>query len=401
VPSRTPPPPWARRAADALLAWTAATIPLSISGMEIGIGGLAGLALVGTARGWAVARRTPLDGAIGVFFAALALSTLASGRPWEGTGWDRPWVVIGYFGVAWWLRDRDHAATFVRVLVVAGVVAGAYGVVQHFTGIDSYRALVGRPRVVRPRDVGYDGYAAVGFFGSYITYGHAMLFPLAWSAALAARGRILGLLAAAVLLVAIGFSTARGAWIAAAAACVTVVLLARSRRALAAGAALAAIAAAVVLSSADLRGHAAGIVALEGENARRLAIFRANLDIVHEHPVFGLGFGRYERAARTYYDAHPLADRRSHAHNNVLQIAAEAGLFGLAAFAYLWAVVLRVGWGAIRRAATAEHWAAAAGAYAGVVAFLVGGLTQYNFGDNEVSVALWAALAVLARTAEA
>jgi O-antigen ligase len=128
-----------------------------------------------------------------------------------------------------------------------------------------------------------------------------------------------------------------------------------------------------------------------------VAIYRANLDVVHDHPVLGLGFGRYKTAAGPYYARHPAADRRSHAHNNFLQIAAEAGLVGLAAFGLLWATVLLRGWPALAAAGDDGEWAAAAGAWAGVVGFLVGGLTQYNFGDNEVALAMWAGLAVLVR----
>ena len=126
----------------------------------------------------------------------------------------------------------------------------------------------------------------------------------------------------------------------------------------------------------------------------------ANLDIIQAHPVFGLGFGRYQRAALPYYAAHPEADRRSHAHNDYLQVAAEAGLTGLAAFGLLFATALRHGWTAIAEAPDAVTRATAAGAWAGLVGFLVGGVTQYNFGDNEVAIAMWVALAVLMRLRE-
>jgi len=121
---------------------------------------------------------------------------------------------------------------------------------------------------------------------------------------------------------------------------------------------------------------------------------------VHERPILGLGFGRYQWAAPPYYAAYPAADRRSHAHNNFLQIAAEAGLTGLAAFGLVYATVLRRGAEAIVRAPDPATWAAAAGAWAGVIGFLVGGLTQYTFGDAEVAIAMWVALAILARLAE-
>jgi O-antigen ligase len=138
-----------------------------------------------------------------------------------------------------------------------------------------------------------------------------------------------------------------------------------------------------------------------GPNAGRVGIYAANLDIIHDHPVLGLGFGRYQTAARPYYDAHPDADRRSHAHNNFLQIAAEAGLVGLGAFALLYAMALRLGWTAIREAPDRDTWQVAAGACAGLLGFLVGGLTQYTFGDAEVAIAMWTALALLMRCHEA
>jgi O-antigen ligase len=163
---------------------------------------------------------------------------------------------------------------------------------------------------------------------------------------------------------------------------------------------LAAAACVVFGAAPDLRGQALHMFSVRGENTARIAIYQANLDIVHARPVLGLGFGRYRRAAAPYYAAHPDANRRSHAHSNFLQIAAEAGLTGLAAFGLFFAVALRRGWAAVTGAPEAEVRAAAAGAWAGVVAFLVGGITQYNFGDAEVALALWVALAILMRCTE-
>jgi O-antigen ligase len=136
---------------------------------------------------------------------------------------------------------------------------------------------------------------------------------------------------------------------------------------------------------------------LGGGNAGRVAIYEANLDIIHDHPVLGLGFGRYKAAAGPYYDAHPTADRRSHAHSNVLQVAAEAGLVGLAAFAALFAVVLRLGWQAVRASVTGSQWATTAGAWVGIVTFLLAGLAQYSFGDAEVVIGMWLTTAILMR----
>ena len=160
------------------------------------------------------------------------------------------------------------------------------------------------------------------------------------------------------------------------------------------------------------RGHASTVAAHpEGPLARAAATAGARvvpLGIANHFDLraalvlrrLALGFGRYRTAAPAYYAAYPAADRRSHAHNNFLQMAAEAGLAGLAAFGLVYATVLRRGAETIERAPDGATWAAAAGAWAGVVGFLVGGLTQYTFGDAEVAIAMWVALAILARLGE-
>src|SRR5215468_5905157 len=152
----------------------AASMPLSISGMEIGMGGLGLLALLGFRRGWSVIRRTPLDGTLALFYGVCALSTLASGHALQAAaGWPRPlWMLSAYFAVFWWLRDREHARRIALIVVAAGAVAGAYGVLQHFAGVDWYRAALSRATRVRPRVPGAEGYAVVGFFANYLTYAH-------------------------------------------------------------------------------------------------------------------------------------------------------------------------------------------------------------------------------------
>ena len=391
------PPPWARRAADALLAFTVISIPLSTSGMQIGVIGLAALAAAAAVGRWGVVRRTPLDGALALLFGVLALSTLASGDPLRAGGWGRLWIAVTYPAAFWWIRDRAHAVRLAHLLVLVSAGVAAYGIVQHVTGIDVYRAALGRETEVLPRGPGHSGYAVVGFFSNYLTFAHLMVFPLAFAGALALRAERLGLVAAPLVAGVLVLSTARGAWLAALAVVVALVLTARRRPPLPAlGLVVVAVGLAFTFRP-DLRGHAAGMFLPGGENTGRVGIYRANFEIIHDHPVLGLGFGRYKHAATPYYDRHPEADRRSHAHSNYLQIAAEAGLVGLAAFAFLWAHVLRLGWTALARAPDAAVATTAAGAWAALAGFLVGGITQYTFGDNEVALTMWVTVAILMR----
>lgn len=400
--SSSAPPPAIRRLADALLVFTAASTPLSISGMEIGVGALGLLALAGVARGWHVVRRTPLDGVLLLFYGACALSTLASGHVLHAAaGWLRPlWMLSAFFAVFWWLRDREQACRIALVVVAAGAIAGAYGVLQHFVGVDWYRAALGRQTRVRPRVPGAEGFAVVGFFANYLTYAHAMIFPLAWAAAFAVRGKVLGMVSAALLTLAVVFSTARGVWIGGVGGGLLLGLLEGGRKGVGLLAAAAAIATLAVVASPGLREQAAPLFTLGGANAGRTAIYRANLEIVHDHPLLGLGYGWYKAAANPYYDRFPEADRRSHAHSNVLQVAAEGGLVALTAFCLLFAVILRRGFDGLAAADGPWQWATTAGAWVGIATFLFAGLTQYSFGDAEVVISMWLAAAVLMRCAE-
>ena len=384
------------RVADGLLVVTAASLTLSITGMQIGIGGLFGLALLAPLLGVRVVSWTPFDGPLALLGGTLLLSTLASGHPSEAAGWSRLWVVIGYFGVYWWLRDEARVARVWRVFVVTAIAVALYGIVQHYTGIDWYRDLMGRPRQVAPRVAGGQGYAVVGFFSSYLTFGHAMILPLGGLIAAAVQGTGGAMVGAGVVVTALAFSTARGAWIAVGVMVVVAGFMAPSRRTLWRLGALVALGTVVLAGSPALRAQVPPLLSLGGINAHRVAIYRANLDIVADHPVLGLGFGRYRRAAKPYYEPYPQADRRSHAHNDILQIAAEAGLLGVVAFTFLFAFVLRAAVEAMRDPGVTR--VRLFGCTLAVVGFFVGGMTQYNFGDNEVACSLWFTLAVLARS---
>jgi O-antigen ligase len=345
-------------------------------------------------------RRTPLEGVLALCAGVLELSTVAGGHVLQAADWLRYWVSLAYFVVFWWLRDRDHARRLALVVVIAGGVAGAYGILQHFTGADWYRALLSLPTRALPRVAGAEGFAVVGFFRNYLTFAHAMIFPLTWAGAFAIAGSVTAAVAGVLIAFAVIFSTARGVWLAAVAGGALLAGLSGRRGLVVVGSA-AVVAALAVGWSAGLREQAAPIFTLGGENTARLEIWRANLDIIHDHPLLGLGLGHYRGPAAPYYDRHPEADRRSHAHSNVLQVAAEGGLLGLAAFCLLFAVILRRGFGAIDSARSPGDWATVVGGCTGMVTFLLAGLTQYNFGDAEVAIGMWLTTAVLMRYAEA
>jgi O-antigen ligase len=108
--------------------------------------------------------------------------------------------------------------------------------------------------------------------------------------------------------------------------------------------------------------------------------------MVLERPVFGQGPGMVEVVYPRFRWPEAPNRRQPHLHNNVMQIAAERGLPGVAFF--LWWVgvaflaALREAQHA-RAAGRGTGWAAA-GALAALQAVFVAGLFEYNLGDSEV-----------------
>jgi O-antigen ligase len=71
----------------------------------------------------------------------------------------------------------------------------------------------------------------------------------------------------------------------------------------------------------------------------RLALWRAALDAVYSHPLFGIGYGQF-----TSYAGYLRLWRAQVAHETYLSLAAELGLLGLAVFLWLLRAVIRDSW---------------------------------------------------------
>jgi putative inorganic carbon (hco3(-)) transporter len=124
-------------------------------------------------------------------------------------------------------------------------------------------------------------------------------------------------------------------------------------------------------------------------NYARIAIWKAGIQMVKEHPWLGVG---PQRISKVFYEYHPYReDRRRpgffpvHMHNNLLQFAAERGI--PCALFWLW-FILELAWDHWRRfrqtaLGESAHCIAAIGFSAVVVLFLAG-IFEFNFGDSEV-----------------
>ncbi len=204
---------------------------------------------------------------------------------------------------------------------------------------------------------------------------------------------------------ALALTSVRGAWIGFLVGLAVVGGLLRRGRMLLAVGVLALIAA--VLLVPVVRRRAESIADPADPTARdRWSMWRSGVAIAHDHPLLGIGPGQVKHVYRLYAEPQALQKSRGHLHNTPLQIVVERGALGLAAWLAIYAAFFAHCAALLRRLprAPALPRALVTGSVAAVAAFLVGGLTEYNFGDSEVVMVAWSLMAlpfIAARAADA
>lgn len=240
-------------------------------------------------------------------------------------------------------------------------------------------------------------FRAKGFFSIYMTLGGSLLVVLALILAIFAVGAglwrarhvVAGLLAA----VALALTYVRSAWLGLA---VAVMLLAGlTRRYVLLLAFLAAAVIAVVVPSPLQRRVTSIVDPADPSATERVHFWRAGAHMIRDAPWLGFGPGGVKRHYPEYRDPDARRPGTGHLHNNLIQIAVERGLLGLAAWLAIWVTFFaRAGRAfASLPAARAGDRALVAGGLAAVAGFFVQGLFEYNFGDSEVIGLVWVVMA--------
>ena len=123
----------------------------------------------------------------------------------------------------------------------------------------------------------------------------------------------------------------------------------------------------------------------------RLSMWSSGVRIIRDHPWTGVGMGVMAQTYAHYREPDSpvnLKRRLGHLHNNIIQIAAERGLLGLACWLWIWGAYGYHTWRIYRRLEPGHRPAKAlvVGSMASVIGFQIEGLFEYTFGDSEVIV---------------
>lgn len=127
------------------------------------------------------------------------------------------------------------------------------------------------------------------------------------------------------------------------------------------------------------------------KNEDRKNLWHINLEMFRDHPWVGVGYNQNEPLAQSYYDKLEIKNAPvSNAHSNYVQLLATTGFLGFTFYTLIIIVFLLMTARLFSIIPTTHYWhrVFALGALGAQVAFHVGGLTHWNFGETEVQLQL-------------
>jgi O-antigen ligase len=417
-----------------LTAAVAATCLVSIFAAQIFLGLAVAVYLARLVTGKARIHRTPLDGPLLAFSVWTLLAASFSGDPLASHDSAKKLVlfVLLYLGVDSLTPESDRERV-VDTILLGGIALAAGSVLQYyFLGFDTLdhrpRSFLGHymtasglimgvlvlaaarlafrrgpwPRLTRDDLVRLAVFVAallsmttLRAFGVFAVESERLFvagLAVAAAAMVLNRGRwpnpatatILAVLAVPLCAWALVLSRTRNAWLGTVAGLATVCFLRAPRTLVLVPIGLAAV---LLLRPATVVDR---LTITDASSVDRYYMWQAGIDMIRDRPVFGQGPGMVPRVYADYRWREAPNLRVAHLHDNALQIAAERGIPCLVW--WLWWVAAAMGdaWRELRAHRHSRGsgridpaWVAPA-ALAVLVALMVAGLFEYNFGDSEI-----------------
>jgi O-antigen ligase len=195
---------------------------------------------------------------------------------------------------------------------------------------------------------------------------------------------------AIVTLAALGLTFTRSAWLGYAAGAAAIIVVRRWRWA----PILAALAiVTITLSPMSFFGRLVSTFdPQKSSNLDRIRMAQAGVEIIADHPLFGVGPGNIKETYPLYRLPDAPRFRIPHLHSNPVQIWAERGIVPLFAWLLLLGLAIREGLRALGRGGEASSWGLAT--LVAVVGLGIAGLFEFSFGDAEVTMNMLDVLAV-------
>lgn len=300
------------------------------------------------------------------YSAVTLLSAAASVNPAVSLVDSKQLVLFLIVPLVYRLARGHRAHLLTSVIIAVGAASALVGLFQY--GFLQFDNLGRRPQ---------------GTLSHYMTYSGSLMIVACVVAArllFGRRDRVWPLLVMPAVLVALGLTFTRSAWVG---VCLGLAVLfsLKDRRLVAALPLLIAVA--VVLAPASVTDRVYSIFDLKDPTNRdRFAMLKSGAAMVEDHPLTGVGPDQVKTVYRQYRVPESVEPLNVHLHNVPMQIAAERGLPALLVWLWFVVTVARDLYIRVQRR-TGVTRTLAAGALSALCAMLGAGLFEYNFGDSE------------------
>jgi len=352
------------RVAYVLLLAFAGAPQFSIAAAELLLAVIAVLWLVIVIRGRERIAVPPMFWPLLAYGAATLVSSAFSIDPSVSFHDSKQLVLYAIVPIVYRLLPGRRTLKAVDVLITAGALSAVYGIVQY--GIFNFDNL---------------GQRVQGTLGHYMTYSGLIMLVGCVAAArvmFRAQDRLWAALIMPAVLVALGLTFSRNAWVGACAG-ISLLFLLRDFRLVAVVPVVAALF--LAFAPAQIADRLYSTFRLnDPTNIDRVAMIRSGLHIIKDDPLTGVGPDMVIQVYPHYRDSTAIKQLNPHLHNVPVQIAAERGLPALAAWLWFIVVLLR---DFFRKSRSSALPSLATAGLASVVAMLAAGMFEYNFGDSE------------------
>ncbi len=296
------------------------------------------------------------------------------------------WLFLMVLAGGVMFRDIKNLTRVLDIFAAGLVLMGGYGIWQHFVGVDIYhKVLLDRMTF---------GYRVIGNFSTYLTFSGffavAAIFmvPIAFSAGSRIR-KFYYLLASQIGLACILFNYSRSTIVALIVGVIVLLLLIGPRyRRWVSLVILLTLAVGMVISPDFMSRFKNMKNELSAGYANsRLAIWGATISMIEEKPIFGVGPGNFH----DNYIAHRqnrTGRNLSHAHNDILNVAAESGIPCAALFMIMWLLILLYLYRGYNRCPDGFQRGLLLGSLTASLVFLVMSQFEASFADEEVRLLL-------------
>jgi len=342
--------------------------------------------------------KTPINIPVATFLVASAIGVV--------TAVDFRYSLKSYTTLSWLfiffltvnnIKDERQFKRLFNFLILMATIAGAYGVFQHLARID----FLGNVKYVH-KTFG----RSPGFFNSPQTFGNYILLVLPIVIGLSyysnrKKERWLFSFSSLIILTAMIFSYVRGVWLGLIGGLILMSVL-KSKKLLylvVAGIIVCSISLVAFPSSIFTR-RVVGTFKSERPVGDRTYLWQGGLKIVRDYPVTGVGWEGFRKVYPRYKPSE-AGKTGCNAHNNFLDVAVNSGLFGLGIFLWLMAVIYKVALQIFKGVEDGYFKGIAWGFLGSFTAFLIAGLSQYNFGDSEVVMLFYFLLGMIMKIGRA